>query len=326
LVQNANRYRWSATKSGTVKVAFADSGILSRGINFTANSDTLEASLATSLGAFTISLWVNFSELTLSQIRLVELINAGGGHYLVGFIQAGANINFRFVVDGSQSSTPFNAFRDVGNLDSWHNIVITSDGSTGNVAYLDSVQLMTNSNTASSITGIEIGGSASGYDGRYDEMTIWNKQLSDTEVEELYNGDVFLDPTTHSCSDNLVSWWRFEDNANGTIVDSPDTTSTIQDRVSSNDLLLQDNNANGAEVAFVDAQSSWRIFNGQQTNVLSGLHFLTLEGDDAIELPVKCKEIYLTADGADVDLDVFASLTNIPSSRMFDLDLEDLSS
>ena len=53
---------------------------------------------------------------------------------------------------------------------------------------------------------------------------------------------------------------------------------------------------------------------------VSGHHYITLDStEDSITFNVKCKEIYLTATGADVNYELFAELTNIPTDRMFDL-------
>ena len=308
------------SSSGTVKVAFADSGILTRAIDFLNNSDRFETNF-TGTDTLSVSFWINFTGVPSgAEQRAIELKTTSSFYTVTVRNQGGANtVQFRYFVDGGssgQSPTHTSSRVDVGNLNSWHNMTITRNGDV-NRLYVDGVLITTNTTASDDSTGIVIAGSAAGFAGIYDEMTFWNKELSAAEVSELYNGDVFIDPTTHSAAANLTSWWSFEDNANGTIVTTPDTTSTINDRVGSNNLSLIQ--AGGVDVAFVDAQSSWRVLNGQQTNVLSGLHFLTLEGDETIELPVKCKEIYLTADGADVDVDVFASLTNIPSSRMFDL-------
>ena len=55
-------------------------------------------------------------------------------------------------------------------------------------------------------------------------------------------------------------------------------------------------------------------------DVVDGHHYITFEGhDDSLTLNVKCKEIYLSAAGADVGYQLAAKLTNIPTGRMFDL-------
>ncbi len=49
----------------------------------------------------------------------------------------------------------------------------------------------------------------------YNGLTIWNKQLSSSEVTELYNSGTPMDATTHSAANgNLVGFWNFEQNGN----------------------------------------------------------------------------------------------------------------
>tara|TARA_R100000742_G_C4263288_1_gene81138 strand:+ start:63 stop:1118 length:1056 start_codon:yes stop_codon:yes gene_type:complete len=44
----------------------------------------------------------------------------------------------------------------------------------------------------------------------YNDLTIWNKMLSDSEVSELYNNGTRLDATTHSAASNLKGYYTFE--------------------------------------------------------------------------------------------------------------------
>ena len=48
----------------------------------------------------------------------------------------------------------------------------------------------------------------------YNGLTIWNKQLSSSEVTELYNSGTPMDATTHSAASDLVGYWNFEQNGN----------------------------------------------------------------------------------------------------------------
>jgi len=55
-------------------------------------------------------------------------------------------------------------------------------------------------------------------------------------------------------------------------------------------------------------------------NVLDGGHFITLDSDeDSFTFDVKCKEIYLTNITANAAFQLYASLTNIDTSRMYEL-------
>ncbi len=48
----------------------------------------------------------------------------------------------------------------------------------------------------------------------YNGLTFWNKELSSSEVSELYNSGTPIDAKTHSAAGNLVGFWNFEQNGN----------------------------------------------------------------------------------------------------------------
>ena len=50
----------------------------------------------------------------------------------------------------------------------------------------------------------------------YNDLTIWNKELSSSEVTSLYNSGTAIDATTHSAQSNLVGYWKWEGNGNAT--------------------------------------------------------------------------------------------------------------
>ena len=55
-------------------------------------------------------------------------------------------------------------------------------------------------------------------------------------------------------------------------------------------------------------------------NVLDGGHFITLDSaEDSFTFDVKCKEIYLTNVTANAAFQLYASLTNIAASHMYNL-------
>jgi hypothetical protein len=51
----------------------------------------------------------------------------------------------------------------------------------------------------------------------YNDVTIWNKELSSSEVTELYNSGTVMNAQTHSASSNLIGYWQFEGNGNATV-------------------------------------------------------------------------------------------------------------
>tara|TARA_Y100000593_G_C4212830_1_gene287747 strand:+ start:436 stop:885 length:450 start_codon:yes stop_codon:yes gene_type:complete len=55
-------------------------------------------------------------------------------------------------------------------------------------------------------------------------------------------------------------------------------------------------------------------------NVINAGHYLQLDShEDSIELDVKCKEIYIASPGSPGAFKLYASLTNIPTHRMYAL-------
>lgn len=44
----------------------------------------------------------------------------------------------------------------------------------------------------------------------FNDLTVWNKRLSDSEVSELYNEGTRLDATTHSAVSDLAGYYKFE--------------------------------------------------------------------------------------------------------------------
>lgn len=112
----------------------------------------------------------------------------------------------------------------------WYHIVLTYDGSLSpNLAkcnlYINGVKETNTqgSNTTSinsSTTNFNIGrrqSSASAYDryfdGNLDEISLFDKELSQTEVTAIFNGGTPTDLTGH---DGLTDWWRMGDDNGGT--------------------------------------------------------------------------------------------------------------
>ena len=59
------------------------------------------------------------------------------------------------------------------------------------------------------------------------------------------------------------------------------------------------------------------IANG--SDVIKGLHFITVAKDASLTMDVKCKRFYISTETADTSYEVFAELTNIPTNRMYHL-------
>tara|TARA_R110002012_G_scaffold31236_1_gene93776 strand:- start:561 stop:1499 length:939 start_codon:yes stop_codon:yes gene_type:complete len=67
---------------------------------------------------------------------------------------------------------------------------------------------------SSSINGNQ---SATAAEAKFMNLTIWDKELSSSEVTELYNSGAPLHVGTHSAYANCVGWWPFQDDGTGQI-------------------------------------------------------------------------------------------------------------
>jgi len=100
----------------------------------------------------------------------------------------------------------------------WHFVGFTFEANTL-LLYIDGVAVATTSPSDSTINtmptssaDLEIGsqneGALSFYTGRLDEWSIWDKELTPSEISAIYNSGIPIDLSTHSASGNLINWLR----------------------------------------------------------------------------------------------------------------------
>jgi hypothetical protein len=121
---------------------------------------------------------------------------------------------------------------------SWVHYLGTYDGSgvnTGIKIYRNSTELSLLNSSAGSYTSmfdsgdnVEVGqwAGVGNADGNIDEVSVWTKELTQSEINNIYNGGTPNNLNEHSAVANLESWWR---NGDG------DTFPTITDNNGSND-------------------------------------------------------------------------------------------
>ena len=284
--------------SGRLKIGFADNA--RRAFDMPDTSDgRFEGGFGATLTAFTVSFWIKSSDVTVS--RIIQLT----GGLSQTRIQGSGTGGLRFKINNVNGTTSAN---NITTPNGWDQITLVING-TSNAVYLNGVQVTTNSTAAGGFTGLSIGANASAnFDGTYDEMYLYNTAFTAAEVLELYSSAAYLDPRDHSQAANLTSWWAFENNAFRTYFTTNDTTATIRDRIGSNN-LTQAGTFDGTE----------KFVNGRQLDTAVNSHSIIIPALGEIELSVKTKSLFLFADGATQTFDVYASLTTIPSERMYDL-------
>lgn len=247
-----------------------------------------------SLSELTVSIWVK-TDITVANQRIIDfepVVGAGTG------IRTDGSSVIRILVDGVATSGT-----TVVAANTWYNFTLVLKDSDSKLFVNGQLEL-TSTNPFASANEFQIGDNGAGVnlDGTYDEVALFSSALTDQEVRSLWNGGGMIQATHPS----LISYWAFEDNNYKTFYSTPDALGTVLDRVSGNDLTL---NGLTSNVSFVD---------GRLIENAEARHKITLSGREQITLPVKCKQVFLHADGA-LEVGIDAPLTGIPANRMFEL-------
>ena len=135
-------------------------------------------------------------------------------------------------------------FRSTDTIDlddgEWHHFVLSYDGTLSGASrakvYIDGSALTNQgfsaptslSTTSTNLLIGNTGNVVTHWNGEIDEVSLWTKALSSSEVTDIYNSGV---PTDLTGEAGLAHWWRMGDNDGG-------TGTTVTDQVGSNNGTL----------------------------------------------------------------------------------------
>ena len=198
---------------------------------------------------FSLSAWINID--SLSDHRPIITKRASGQREWQFFVLSTGQLYLEFE-DETVGSTPRMIAQSPASsiaTGRWYHVAATYDGRGGSAAtsgmklYINGVSqtltLSTDANyvaMANTTAPVQIGAmtvDSNFFDGKIDEISVWNKELSSTQVLEIYNEGVpnnlvKTKAYTTDATKKLVAWWQIETDANKVI--DVDTTSTIRDR------------------------------------------------------------------------------------------------
>lgn len=179
---------------------------------------------------FSISAWVYVGDVSSDDGPFVAKANFSDGDTEFIFKHANGNLQlFIYDRDGSASGHYIRALGNSAVLSdaTWHHVVATYDGSesqTGINLYVDSAVAASTKSTAgpygrvrNTTTPLTIGATEDLananriFEDRMADVCIFNKELSSSEITELYNSGKIFDLTRYSAYDNIVSWWKMGD-------------------------------------------------------------------------------------------------------------------
>lgn len=264
-----------------------------------ANPATRYSASGFSLADFSISLWVKITDLEVT--KFFEMDTAGGSAFRFQIHDLTPH-QTRFYVDGTaaiETTVPFVAGE-------YYNIVATFSSGNSNLYINGALHKQNTTTYTDPVVDITLGSTATnGFDGVYEQVIVFNKNLTESEVANVYSASEVvsnLDPTIQA---SIVARYEFEDNAYKTFFPVADTTATIQDRAGSFNL----SRSSSSTEAFVDGRAL--------VNALER-HKITLTGQQEIKLNCKSKQIFLRSTG-NTEVNISAGLTGIEASRMHEL-------
>ena len=198
---------------------------------------------------FSLSAWINID--SLSDHRPIITKRASGQREWQFFVLGTGELYLEFE-DETVGSTPRMIAQSPASsiaTGRWYHVAATYDGRGGSAAtsgmklYINGVsQTLTLGTDASYVAmanttaPVQIGAmtvDSNFFDGKIDEISVWNKELSSTQILEIYNEGVpnnlvKTKAYTTDATKKLVAWWQIETDANKVI--DVDTASTIRDR------------------------------------------------------------------------------------------------
>ena len=204
---------------------------------FDGSDDYMTTTLSTQIfsGDFTLSFWGRPVASSHAYCTVMQLGGYSGGFRLYRYPPVIAGTAGRFAWWKGAVGSGYNSiFGNFGSsaADTWFNMTIIRSG-TAMTAYLNGSQVATqdNSHSAQSYTSTawDISFTQYPYDGRIDELALWDSALSTSDISALYSskGDArFLSPN---------NYWRMGDgtgdtDSGGGTPASGDTVGTIVDQ------------------------------------------------------------------------------------------------
>jgi len=192
------------TELGTGGVGSA-TGIVSNGADFERNDQDrlrIPSTSFSGLGFSTVcsfSFWIKFESLSTDNTFIGRWKSGGNLSYLVHYNNTLNDLYFRNSSTGSNNDAAFGNFTP--SVGVWYHLVVTF--SSGNCTFYvdgsdvtnDSTTSLTScytSSTADLMLGNNEAATTLGFDGVMDEVGVWSRVLTSSEVTELYNAGTGL--------------------------------------------------------------------------------------------------------------------------------------
>lgn len=197
-----------------------------------ADADNLSFGNGTTDSPFSISFWTKIAPTSqLTNVFLGKDSSSPNREYAIGMFAGSRKIRFFIKNQGGNNQQSIDSTNTISD-NTWYHIVVTYDGSGGSNAadgmtiYINgNAETPTNvnkqsytamNNTSANFTIGKYNASSSTINGKIDEVSIFDVELSQSDVTNIYNSSVPNDISSLS----PLSWWRFEETSGLNAIDS----------------------------------------------------------------------------------------------------------
>ncbi len=271
-------------------------------------------------GNFTISFWYKESQTWTSNGRILHLVRSNTRTADFRMKGSGTPNKYQWIgvaAGGSTTSGPPNGQTN------WYRVTLTQlTGAT--TVYHDATSVHTYASNFDHFDDIQLPpNTTAAVTSSFDELMVFNSGMTQAQVDELHNSGEYFNPNRHSLSANLVTWHTGDDPRDGI-----DTGQKIHDLAGADqpfNLLSSGDNSFTTGPWTTQTTGKVRVHtlstgSASGANIVSNNHFKELQGyGQSYSMPMKSKEIYISAVDAQVTVEIIAELTNIPTGRMYAL-------
>ena len=148
-------------------------------------------------GDFTISTWVNQSSISSPNKDILSTFTKFGVNYYGWELFSTAGVVNFWIYNGTVTPVILQVFSASFSINTWYHVLVVRKGSTSTKIYIDGILRGSNTSTINPVyhttNNANIGAyNSSGvyggfFQGKIDELNAWNKELTSTEITDLYN-------------------------------------------------------------------------------------------------------------------------------------------
>lgn len=181
-------------------------------VDFDGTNDYMDCgSIVSSFSGLSVSAWVNSDSFGVFNVVASQYTANSGGAFFLETV----GTQMWFALSNGSGYTGLAKYTTALSTGTWYHVVGTWDGSTTKVYINGSLGSQTGSYSGSlggSSVSLKVGSMLDGYwNGKIDEVAVFNSGLSASAVSSIYNSGSPADLSSYS----PVSWWTMGDNNSG---------------------------------------------------------------------------------------------------------------